>query len=352
MNQSWLPTIFFFALLLVLLYAGFLILSPFLRAIAWAAILAIIVYPVYAWMLRRLKVRRNMGALVVTVLMALVIFIPAFRIIDFLAEEAVELAKAMSGFMNGEGVELWKERPWVQDFLKLWDTLSFELATFDVDLKEVLVQGVQLSSGFVASHAREIAQNVFVFAVNIVVALFSLFFFLRDGKELCEKVKRLLPMDPEHQQHLMQNIVNSVFAVVHGCLITAMIQGLLAGLAYWVLGVPFSVLLGVATAFAALLPIGGSTLITVPASIYLFLQGAYVQGIILLAWSLGIVGTVDNILKPIFIGNRLRLPILFLFFGILGGLRLFGVIGLILGPVIFALLAALLDLYMKEYVKV
>jgi predicted PurR-regulated permease PerM len=129
------------------------------------------------------------------------------------------------------------------------------------------------------------------------------------------------------------------------------LQGLLAGFAYWVLGVPFAIVLGVATAFAALLPIGGSTLISIPASIYLFIQGNYLQGVILIGWSLGIVGTIDNLLKPVFIGTRLRLPVLFLFFSILGGLGLFGALGLILGPVVFALLAALLDLYMKEYAK-
>jgi len=350
-NQNWLVTIFFFALLLVILYVGLLILSPFLEAIAWAAILAIIVYPFYAWMLKRWKGRSTAAALIVTVLMALLIFIPAFRIIGFLSQEAVELAKAMSGFMNGHGIEQWKERPWVQDFLRLWEALSFQLASFDIDLKKALVQGAQVSSGFLASQAKGIAQDLFIFVANVLVALFSLFFFLRDGRDFCDKIRRLLPMDQEHQEHLMQNIVNSIFAVVHGCLITAMVQGLLAGLAYWVLGVPFAILLGVATAFTALFPIGGSSLIWLPASAYLFIQGTYLKGVLLLVWGFGIVGTVDNVLKPLFIGSRLRLPMLFLFFGILGGLRLFGVLGLILGPVLFALLAALLDLYMKEYVK-
>jgi len=140
-----------------------------------------------------------------------------------------------------------------------------------------------------------------------------------------------------------------VTAVVHGSLVVAMVQGLLAGLAYWVLGVPFAALWGVATAFAALLPIGGSTLVTVPATIYLFLQGENIRGVILLVWSLGIVGGVDNVLKPLLIGNRLGVPVLFLFFGILGGLALFGPVGLILGPALFALLRALLDLYSEEY---
>jgi predicted PurR-regulated permease PerM len=94
---------------------------------------------------------------------------------------------------------------------------------------------------------------------------------------------------------------------------------------------------------------GGSTLVSVPASIYLFLQGETLRAVILLVWSLAIVGTVDNILKPVLIGNRLGLPVLFLFFGILGGLALFGALGIVLGPVLFALLRALLDLYLEEY---
>jgi predicted PurR-regulated permease PerM len=156
-------------------------------------------------------------------------------------------------------------------------------------------------------------------------------------------------MDQEHQERLFKHIVDAVLAVVHGSLVVAMVQGLLAGLAYWVLGVPFAALWGVATGFFALLPVGGSTLVSVPASIYLFLQGETLRAVMLLVWSLGIVGTVDNILKPVLIGNRLGLPVLFLFFGILGGLALFGALGIVLGPVLFALLRALLDLYLEEY---
>ena len=98
-----------------------------------------------------------------------------------------------------------------------------------------------------------------------------------------------------------------------------------------------------------MLPVGGSTLVSIPISLYLFLEGETLRAVLLLAWSLGIVGTIDNLLKPLLIGNRLGLPVLFLFFGILGGLALFGALGIVLGPVIFALLRALLVLYSEEY---
>lgn len=351
MNQNWLVTIFFFALLLIILYFSFLILSPFLKAIAWAAILAIVVYPGYAWLLKLLRGRATLAALIVTLLITVLILFPAFRIVGFLSQEAVQVIKSVRALTNGEQIELGKNKPWAQDLLNVWERISFYLASFGIDLKKVAFQGAQVASGFVVSQAKEIAQDVFIFGVNFVISLFTFFFLLRDGKVWCDKIRTVLPMDPKHQALLFDNILNSLYAVIHGTLITALAQGLLAGLGYWFVGVPFAALLGVVTAFSALFPIGGSALIWLPASLYLFLQGLYLQGTILLVWGAVVVSAVDNLVKPLFIGSRLRLPTLLLFFGILGGLGLFGVLGLILGPVLFALLATLLDLYLKEYVK-
>jgi predicted PurR-regulated permease PerM len=237
----------------------------------------------------------------------------------------------------------------VQQLVGWWYLVSFRLTDLNIDWKAMVAQAAQASSKVLVDHVRGIAQNVLVFTVNVIIALITLFFLLRDGKEFIRRLQRLLPMDREHQQRLFRNIVDAVLAVVYGSFVVAMVQGLLAGLAYYFLGVPFAVLWGVVTAFVALLPVGGSTLVSIPATIYLFLQGETIRAFVLLAWSLGIVGTIDNVLKPLLIGNRLGLPVLFLFLGILGGLALFGAVGIILGPVIFALLRALLDLYSEEY---
>lgn len=351
MNQKWLVTAFFFALLLVILYLAFLIISPFLKAITWAAILAVMVYPAHAWLTKLVRGRATLSALVVTILIILLVFFPAFRLAGYLSQETIALAKIVRAAAESTEIEVAKNKPWVQELLRYWDTISFRLASFGIDIKKVAVQTVQATSGFVVSQAKEIAQDVLIFAVNFIISLFTFFFLLRDGKELCFQLRALLPMDQKHKELLFDNIVSSLYAVIHGCLVTALVQGVLAGIGYWVVGVPFALLLSAATAFAALFPVGGSALVWLPAALYLFLQGTYVQGTILLVWGTGIVGTVDNVLKPLFIGSRLRLPTLFLFFGILGGLSLFGALGLILGPVLLALLAALLDLYLKEYAK-
>jgi len=351
LNRDWLGTAFFFTLLLVLLYGAFLILSPFLKALTWAAVLAVLFYPAYDWLLKLFKGKATLASLTIIVVIALVVILPGIQIVGFLTEEVVELVKSVGALAHGEGVEAWKQSPWIQPLLRLWSMLGVELAElkFEIDWKKLVIQGAQVSSGAVLSQVTGAAQNLFLFVANVFLVLLTLFFFLRDGAAFCYRLRRLLPMDPEHQERLFANITNAVTAVVHGCFVVAMIQGVLAGLAYWALGVPYAVVWGVATGFFALLPVGGSTIVTIPTAIYLFLQGDIVRGVLLVIWALGVVGTVDNVLKPIFIGSRLKLPILLLFFGILGGLAVFGALGLILGPVLLALLAALLDLYREEY---
>ena len=349
MNKTWLATAFFFALLSLILYSAFLILTPFLTAITWAVILAILVYPLYAWLLQLMRGRATLAAITVIVVITFIVIAPGVELVRFLADEAVSLVQSVRSLLDEEGKQEWLAKPWVQQVLGWWNMVSFRLVDFKLNWKELLVQGAQSSSTFLVTQVKGIAQNVLAFTINFIVALFTLFFFLRDGAEFLNRLQRLLPMDREHQERLLGNIVDAVTAVVHGTLVVATVQGLLAGLAYWVLGVPFAALWGVVTAFAALLPVGGSTMVTVPASIYLFLQGETVRGVILLVWSLGVVGMVDNILKPLLIGNRLGVPVLFLFFGILGGVALFGAVGIILGPALFALLRALLDLYSEEY---
>ena len=348
-NQNWLVPAFFFALFSLMLYGAFLLLTPFLTAITWALILAILVYPLYALLLDRLRGRSTLAAVAVIVIITVIVIAPGIELGRFLVEEAILLVQSLRSLVEGESKEEWLATPWVQQLMSWWNLLSFRLMDFNIDWKQVLAQGAQSSSKVVVERVTGFAQNVLLFTLNFVITMITLFFMLRDGKQFIARLQRLLPMDSEHQQRLFKNIVDAVFAVVHGSLVVGMVQGLLAGLAYYFLGVPFAVLWGVVTGFAALLPVGGSTLISLPATIYLFLQGETLRAIILLVWSLGIVGTVDNVLKPLIIGNRLGLPVLFLFFGILGGLALFGAKGIVLGPVIFALLRALLDVYSEEY---
>jgi len=242
-------TAFFFALLLLILYGAFLILTPFLTAITWAVILAILFYPVYAALLELMRGRATLAAMTVIVVITIIVIAPGVELARFLADEAVSLLQSVRLLLGEDGKQQWLAQPWVQHLIGWWDMATFRLVDFKIDWKNLLIQGAQSSSTFIVTQVKGIAQNVLLFTVNFIVALFTLFFFLRDGAELVRRIQRLLPMDREHQQRLFKNIVDSVLAVVHGSLVVAMVQGLLAGLAYWFLGVPYAVLWGVVTAF-------------------------------------------------------------------------------------------------------
>jgi predicted PurR-regulated permease PerM len=330
-------TAFFFALLLLILYGAFLILTPFLTAITWAAILAILFYPVYAALLELMRGRATLAAMTVIVVITIIVIAPGVELARFLADEAVSLLQSVRLLLDEDGKQQWLAQPWVQHLIGWWDMATFRLVDFKIDWKNLLIQGAQSSSTFIVAQVKGIAQNVLLFTVNFIVALFTLFFFLRDGAELVRRIQRLLPMDQEHQQRLFKNIVDSVLAVVHGSLVVAMVQGLLAGL----VGRGHGLCLAVAGGWVGDRFDTGRDLLVSPGR-----NGARSRAVGLV---LGICRHGGHILKPLLIGNRLGLPVLFLFFGILGGLALFGAVGIVLGPALFALLRALLDLYSEEY---
>jgi predicted PurR-regulated permease PerM len=301
------------------------------------------------WLIKLLRGRTTLAGILVVILIAVLVIAPGVELIWFLSDDAAALVQSVRALISGDGAAGLNGNPWIQQIQSWWNMFSFRLIDFKINWKEIAVQAAQASSSMILLQVKSLAQNVLLFTVNFIIVLVTLFFLLRDGEYFCARIRRLLPMDHEHQERLFQNIINAVTAVVHGCLLVAMVQGLLAGLAFWLTGVPYSALWGVVTAFAALVPLGGTTLVTIPASLYLFIQGDNIKGVILLVWCLGVVVTIDNVLKPLFIGSRIRMPTIFLLFGILGGLAVFGALGLILGPVLFALLMALLDLYSEEY---
>ena len=232
MHQAWLVTAFFFALLVVILYGVFLVLSPFLTAIIGSVILAIVVYPLYAWLARQLRGRATLAGLIVVVLIAFLVGVPGIELAWFSSDEALALAQSVRGLLSGEDVAQWTVKPWVPQMLRWWDSLSFRLMDFKINWKDLALQAAQASSSILVAQMKGLAQNVLLFTVNFAIVLVTLFFMLRDGAEFCVRLRPLLPMDREHQERLFQNIANAVTAVAHGCLWVAMVQGFLAGAAF------------------------------------------------------------------------------------------------------------------------
>jgi predicted PurR-regulated permease PerM len=189
------------------------------------------------------------------------------------------------------------------------------------------------------------------FVTNFFFTVFALFFFFRDGEKMVRAFRDLIPMEAEHKDAILARFYDTVSAVVQGTLITAAVQGLLAGIGIAIVGVPFAILLGVATSFISLLPFGGP-LVWISVVIYLLIGGAYFRAAFLVAWGVLVIGSADNVIRPLIIGGRTQIPTIFLFFGILGGLQAYGFLGIFLGPAVIAILVAFIRIYREEYATV
>src|SRR5205085_4498573 len=203
----------------------------------------------------------------------------------------------------------------------------------NIKFEEAFLQGTKTLSVYLLSQMGDLAKNAFNALMSFLVMIFTLFFFFKDGRRLYHSLYRLIPMEETHKYQIFQKLDMTLNAVVQGIVVTAIVQGLLAGAAYWFLDVPFPIILTCLTALLSLLPFGGTALVWGPAAIYLFGVGPVWKAVAMLVWGTVVVTMTDNFLKPLLIGQGAGIPTLFLFFGILGGLAAYGFIGLFLGPI-------------------
>lgn len=351
MTRQQLFAAFFFAVFLFLLFQLYSLFALFLVPLIWTVILVLTFYPLYTVVLRLLQGRRTLASLLMTLLVLLLVAVPVFLFSGILATEVLAFYQRIrEAAQSGE----------LQQFLagwrdtalgRLWDNWGPRIEAFEIDLPALALRGANAVSQFIVGQATGIARNLFVFLFDFLVMSFSLFFLFRDGEEFYHTLRDLIPMEPMHKEAVFYRLYETVSAVVQGMVVTAVAQGVLAGLGFWAVGMPFSFFLACASAFFSLLPLGGAAAVWVPCVLYLGLSGDWLHALILLVYGVLIVSGVDNILKPLIIGGRTKLPTLFLFFGILGGLQAYGFLGIFLGPVVLATIMAFVKIYKEEYAQ-
>jgi predicted PurR-regulated permease PerM len=196
-----------------------------------------------------------------------------------------------------------------------------------------------------------LVKNTALLAVNLLITLIALFFFFRDGRSLYAMVTGLLPFT-EHQQDAIRRKFQDTFsAVINGVFLVALLQGVMTGIGLALFGVPFPVFWGFLAAILALLPVGGATLVWLPAALYLYLTRSATSGILFAAWGLVLVSLPDNVLKPLLIGRKAKIPTFLLFIGILGGLQVYGFLGILAGPLVVTLLTSFVEIYREEFAE-
>ncbi len=351
MSRQQLFAAFFFAVFLFLLAQLYSLLSGFLAPLVWTVILVLTFYPLYSFVLNAVAGRRSLASLLMTLLIVLLVAVPVFFFSSVLTSQVIDFYQHVQEAAQSGALQHFLTN--LQDtFLgRLWKKWGPGLLTSDIDLPSLALQGANATTQFIVGKATEIARNLFLFLFDFLILSFSLFFLFRDGEELYKTLRDLIPMEPEHKDEIFRRFYETVSAVVQGMLATAVAQGVLAWIGFRALNMPFSFFLASAAALLSLQPLGGSAVVWLPCALYLGFAGSWTKGIALMIYGTLIISGVDNIIKPLIIGGRTRLPTLFLFFGILGGLQAYGFLGIFLGPVVLATIVAFVNIYKTEYAQ-
>ena len=351
MSRQQLFAAFFFAVFLFLLAQLYSLFSVFLVPLVWTIILVLTVYPLYSFLLQLLQGRRTLTSLLMTVLVVQAVAVPVFLFSRVLTGQVVDFYGWVQGAVQSGEMQGFLTS-WQETFLgRLWKNWGPQIVLPELDLPALALQGANVASQFIVERATGIAKNLFVLLFDFLIISFSLFFLFRDGEDLYKTLRDIIPMEPEHKDEIFHRFYETVSAVVQGMVATALAQGVLAGIGFWALGMPFSFVLACAAALLSLQPLGGAAVVWLPCALYLGFVGSWTKGIILIAYGTIIISGIDNIIKPWIIGGRTNLPTFFLFFGILGGLQAYGFLGIFLGPVVLATIVAFVKIYREEYAQ-
>ncbi|HEV8328604.1 MAG TPA: AI-2E family transporter [Nitrospiraceae bacterium] len=351
MSRRQLFTGTFLLVFLLLLWELGLILRPFFSPILWAVILATTTYPLYVRLLARVGERKNVAAGIMTGGMLLTAVLPAVYAMILASQEGVEAyEQAAEWLKEGHLKDLGAVFAKIPGVGALSQELAGRLIVAGSGSVEAsLLEGGKAISTFLLSQGVDFAKNALLLATDFLVMLFTLFFVFRDGPYAYNTVFRAIPLEEGHKVKIFERLNTTMRAVVTGTLLTALAQGVTAGVTYYLLGLPFSVFLGALSGLLSLLPVGGTTIVWVPAALYLLFSGAVAKGVILIGVGAGLVGLMDNLLQPLLVGGQARLPVLPLFLASFGGLAYFGVLGLFLGPILLAVVLETLVIYQEEY---
>ena len=328
----------FYAAVVLLAYLTYRLFEPFLVPLCWAGVLVVCFYPMHARFERRWG--SGWAAALGTIIVTLALVLPGLLVTTaFVREAAQAIVNLTTAVESGQLARIERVGAWIEINL-----LGHPATTLPSLLREIAAR----TTGSVTEQAAAMLRNAAVFILSFVTMLFAVFFFFRDAPSIVDILRRLLPFEESRRERILTQARDLIFASVVAGLIVAAIQGFLGGAAFAVLGFGEPVFWGVMMGFFSLLPVIGAWIIWAPAAIWLAMTGHVVQAVVLAVFGAAVVGLVDNFLRPILLSGRAELNGLLIFIGLLGGVAVFGFLGLVLGPIILATVATLFDTYTRE----
>lgn len=322
---------FFIASFLLITVISAILAWPFVSALFGAVVLAYLFYPVYEFIFKRLK-NETLCAWIVSILVILVFIVPLLFIGNTLFKESSNLFFAVKD-INLEELGT-----------RYLDNLFGE----NIDLSSLLKDALSRLSVLLLRSIDNFILNLPQQFLSGFVMLFVMFYLFKDGKRLLFSIKEALPLKRKYKDDIAQKFNDTIYATLYGVVVTAIIQGIIGGIGLWIFDVENPILWGGIMIIAAMLPFIGSAFVWLPAAIFKLSAGDAFNGLGLLLYGLFIVSTIDNIIRPKIIGKRSKVHPALILIGALGGIKLFGLIGIIIGPLVLAILTVFFDLYLNE----
>ena len=322
----------------------FFVMQPFLTSILVAAVLATLFYEKYQFLLRLFGGRKGLSAAGILLLVAFLIIIPIF----FLATMVVgEATRALSAFSSGSH-SIAEVAQTMQERLSTFPYIGDILSSPDIRLVDML-GSISSGSGALITFLQALYGSVAALALWVFTLFFSLFYFLIDGARVVNFLKRMSPLSDSDDEELMRDFASMSRAVIKGSIMVALLQGVVGGIGVAVAGASSPAIWGTAMGFFSLIPAVGSGIVWLPMGLWFLFSGDVWQGVFLLAFGVGIISTIDNLLRPKLVGRDTQIHPLLVFFSTLGGIALFGVVGLLIGPIIVSFFLALVRIYAREF---
>jgi predicted PurR-regulated permease PerM len=334
-TQERLSSVLFYGIVVLLAYLVYLIFAPFLTALAWAAVLVVVSYPAYEWLARRWG--PTGAAAACTAGVTLILIVPAVLVMTAFVRQAVDAIESIQ-LQAANGHLTWLNVLWTHIQQRFPAASSENLAA-------TLHRYGEQVADFVASRLGTILRHTAVFFFHLGVTILAMFYLYRDGHSMLGRLREVLPFALAHRERMLRDARDLVFASVTSSLVAAAAHGTLGGIAFAITGIPAPIFWGVMMGFCSLIPVVGSALIWVPAAISLMVGGHMGRGILLMIFCVAIAGFVDYLVRPWLISGRAEMSGLVIFISVLGGIGVFGMLGVVLGPIIVATAASFLDLY-------
>ena len=339
----------FIAFLIAVLYLFYLIVRPFLTDIFLAIVTAMVLYPSYKLIQRLFKGWKIVPALLTLFLAILIFLVPISFLSGLITSQSLDFYQKISGGLTDGSFKKFLDLKFV------YFNLFFERWHIDIQslrVEEYIGKFLAASSEFIYKEMTHLAKGVAGSLFDLIIILFISFFLLIDGEKFLRELKILSPLEVTHHDRIILQLERTTKATLRGSIIVALTQGLLGGIGFWIFSIPSAAFLGVCMVFSSVIPLVGTSIIWIPAALYLAFTSSLWMAIGLALWGILIISGADNILRPLLLKGNANLHPLLTFLSVLGGLIYFGFLGFILGPIVLSFLMTMFEIYKKEFLEV